>query len=175
MPHKTKPKFKFLRVIKLAFREALRSKESAQRTAIGFGLGIFLGILPGTGPMAAVFSAVIFGLNRLSALLGSLLINTWINFVTFLFAIKIGSAIMGLKWQEVYDETLPVFKNFQFHHLLKLSAVKIILPLVVGYFIIALCAGLFGYIIALIIVKSAKRIKHPIRSKDFENRGAKNA
>ncbi len=143
--------------LKLIYSKLFKINDSPQKIALGFGLGVFLGILPGTGPVASLFLAFLLRLNRASALLGSLLVNTWINIVTFLLAIKIGSVIMGLNWQQVYNESLLIFKNFHFAGLFRLPVFKIILPLLIGYFIIALCAGVFAYIIVLVILSRIKR------------------
>jgi uncharacterized protein (DUF2062 family) len=110
IPHKISHFFRLL-YIKL-----FKINDSPQRIALGLGLGVFLGIIPGTGPLAALFLALLFRVNRASALLGSLLTNTWLSIVTFLLAIKVGSFIMRLNWQSVYADIS-----------------KAILPLIVGY------------------------------------------
>jgi len=113
---------------------------SPQKIALGFGLGVFLGILPGTGPIAAVFLAFILRLNRVSALLGSALTNTWLSVLTFFLSIKIGSAIMHLNWREVYQ-----------------APTKIILPLALGYLAIGICSGLLAYLIVIIILRAKSK------------------
>ena len=70
-------------------------KDSPQKIALGFGLGVFCGILPGTGPMASVVLAFVFRVNKVAALAGSLLTNTWLSLVTFVLAVKIGSMVTG--------------------------------------------------------------------------------
>lgn len=152
-----------MRFFKLIYTKLFKINDSPQKIALGFGLGIFLGILPGTGPIASLFFAFLLRLNRASSLLGSLLVNTWINIVTFLLAIKIGSVIMGLNWQQVYNESLLVVKNLQFAGLFKLSVLKIILPLLIGYFIIGVCIGIVAYIIVLIMLTRIKRQPQKIK------------
>ncbi|PIR13657.1 MAG: hypothetical protein COV50_05635, partial [Flavobacteriales bacterium CG11_big_fil_rev_8_21_14_0_20_35_7] len=61
--------------------------DTPQRIALGLGLGSALGMLPGTGPLAALFLAVVFKVNRASAFLGSLATNIWLSLVTFLLAL----------------------------------------------------------------------------------------
>jgi uncharacterized protein (DUF2062 family) len=139
--------------IRLTYLKLIRTNDSAQKIALGFGLGVFLGVIPGTGILAALFLAFIFRLNRLSALLGSLLTNTWISIVTFLLSIKVGSAIMKLNWQEVYAKLASALKGFKFLDLLNLSFIEIILPLVLGYFIISLILGIIAYLVILITIR----------------------
>ena len=92
---------KNLSLFNLFYERLFKINDSPQKIALGLGLGVFAGILPGTGPLAALFLAFIFRANRASALLGSLATNTWISFVTFVLAIKIGSAILEVSWLDV--------------------------------------------------------------------------
>jgi uncharacterized protein (DUF2062 family) len=126
--------------------------DSAQKVALGFGIGVFLGVFPGTGPLAALFCAWLFRLNRASALLGSLLTNTWISLVIFLLAVKAGSAVMRVGWQEVHKAGLDLIKDFHWAKLWSVSIGKIALPLLIGYTLIGLVLGLLAYLITLILL-----------------------
>lgn len=137
--------------------------DSPQRIALGLGLGVFLGIMPGTGPIAALFLAGFLRLNRASALLGSLATNTWLSFVTFLLSLKVGSFIMGLNWQEVNNHWKVFLKNFHWLDLFKASILKAILPVIVGYIIVAFCLGLMVYLISIVILTQIKDAKNKSR------------
>jgi uncharacterized protein (DUF2062 family) len=119
---------------RLLYIKLFKINDSPQRIALGLGLGVFAGIIPGTGPVAALFLAFIFRVNPASALLGSLLTNTWLSFVTFILAIKVGSAIMHLDWQVVRQGW-------------------ILLPVILGYFIVSFSLGILVYLVTLIILK----------------------
>jgi uncharacterized protein (DUF2062 family) len=136
--------------------------DTPQKIALGLGLGVFSGILPTTGPIAALFLAWAFRANRASALLGALLTNTWLSIVTFLLSIKVGSAIMKTRWESVLRDWALFLKDFHWLNLFKLSVLKIILPVIAGYLIIAFCIGLLCYLITLII---AKKIRHAEKSR----------
>ena len=123
-------------------RRLIQINDTPQKIALGFGLGIFLGIFPGSGPIAAFVTASFLRLNRASALLGSLLTNTWLSFVTFLSAVKIGSYLLRVNWQESLQEW---------------KAGKIILPVLLGYLVVSLFAGLTGYSLALAVIKFSRR------------------
>ncbi|MCU0652103.1 MAG: DUF2062 domain-containing protein [Candidatus Omnitrophica bacterium] len=123
-------------------KRLININDTPQKRALGFGVGVFLGILPGTGPIAAIVTASFLHLNRASALLGSLLTNTWLSFVTFLSAVKIGSYLLRTDWQQ----SLEHWKSG-----------KIILPVLLGYFIVALFAGLLGYLLALAAIKIIRK------------------
>ncbi len=145
------------------YRKLFKINDSTQNVALGLGIGVFSGILPGTGPIAAVFLASALGANRASALIGSLFTNTWLSIVTFVLSIKMGSYIMQINWQDVYGEWRLFFKDFHWLDLLKLSTLKLIFPMILGYFIIALSLGLLSYLITLAILL---RIRYTPRASD---------
>lgn len=140
---------------RLSFK-LFKANDSGQRIALGLGLGVFTGILPGTGPFAALFLASIFRLNRASALLGSLVTNTWLSFVTFLLAVKAGSYLLGIDWQTTRQEWGYFLKTLSWKALFKISVLKVILPVVTGYLLVAFCLGLVTYLAALLIIKFLK-------------------
>jgi hypothetical protein len=144
------------RFFKLIYIKLFRINDSPQKIALGFGLGVFLGILPGTGPIAALFLAFLLRVNRAGALLGSLLTNTWLSIATFMLSIKVGSVIMQMNLQDVHQGWTLFSKNFRWLDLCKLSILKVILPVMLGYFVVAFCAGFFIYLIMLIIITSVK-------------------
>lgn len=141
-----------LRLFKLIYIKLFRINDKPQKVAQGLGLGVFLGIIPGTGPIAALFFASALQLNRASALLGSLLTNTWLSIVTFPLSIKVGSAILKVRWQDVYNDWFSFLKEFRWSYIFKLSILKIILPVIVGYFLVAFCLGFLVYLISLIVL-----------------------
>lgn len=153
-----------IRLLRFIYLKLFRINDSPQKIAQGLGLGAFLGILPGTGPIAALFLAFILRVNRIGALLGSILTNTWLSFLIFPLSIKVGSIIMDLRWQEVNSNWLRFLKEFRFADLFRLYALTIILPVIIGFFVIAFCLGLFTYLIALIILKQTR--KHGDRHQD---------
>lgn len=147
-----KRKKSVIRFLKFIYLKLFRINDTPQKIALGFGLGVFFGILPGTGPLAALFLAFILRVNRAAAFFGSLLTNTWLSLVTFLLSIKIGSFIMNLNWQDVYRDSAAVFKQFHFADLFKLSALKIFLPIVFGYAVISFCVGIMAYFFMLVVI-----------------------
>jgi len=127
--------------------------DSPRKIALGVGLGVFSGLLPGAGPIAALFLAFIFKANRAAALLGSMLTNTWISIVTFVLAIKVGSAILNLNWFEVNEKAQSITREFNLVKLFKLSFFDVVLPVLAGYIFIGLVLGLASYLITLLIIR----------------------
>jgi uncharacterized protein (DUF2062 family) len=131
--------------------------DTPQKIAQGFGLGVLLGIFPFVGPIASLVLATLFRINRASALLGSLLTNTWLSVATFLLAVKVGSAVFGIDWKNVCQNWNSLKANADWLDLFKLSALKIAFPVMLGYLIISLLAGILAYLITLGIVVAVKR------------------
>lgn len=143
----------FTKIIKFTFSKLFKINDSAQKVALGVGLGVFAGLLPGTGPAAALFLAFIFRANRAAALLGSLLTNTWLSLVTFILAIKVGSVILKLDWKVVQQQIQGLLKNFGWAKFFEISFLEVFFPLVVGYLVIGLVLGAFSYSLILLIIR----------------------
>ena len=157
---KKRIKNKLVRFFKLLYFKIFLINDTPHKIAFGFAIGVFVGILPGAGILAALFLAFLFRVNRAAALLGSLLTNTWISIVTFLLSIKIGSAIMGIDWHAAYNRSMIFIKNFHWAEIGKASVFDIVLPLVLGYLVISFSAGLLAYIIIVTVTLGKKRNAH---------------
>ncbi len=136
----------------LFYHQLFRINDSPHKVAAGLGMGVFCGIMPGTGPIAALFLALLLRVNRAAALLGSLATNTWLSIVTFLLSVKLGSVIMGLDWQVARSDWWLFLSEFRWLNLFKLSILRIILPVIIGYLAVAFLLGLATYLSALIIL-----------------------
>ncbi|MFA5089403.1 MAG: DUF2062 domain-containing protein [Candidatus Omnitrophota bacterium] len=154
------------RVIQSIYRKIFLINDTPQKVSLGLGIGVFLGIVPGTGPLAAVFVAFILGLNRFAAFLGGIIVNTWFTIAAFPVAIKIGASLLGVDGRAVYQEALSLVKNFHLADLFRVSVLKIILPLSLGYLIIAFSCGLTAYLLCLVILLGAKKRKDRGEEKD---------
>ena len=110
----------FKKIINFILAKLFRINDSPQKVALGVGLGVFAGLMPGTGPLAALFLAFIFRANRAAALMGSLLTNTWLSLVTFILAIKTGAFVLKMNWQEVLQKGQMLIKDFSWVRFFKL-------------------------------------------------------
>jgi uncharacterized protein (DUF2062 family) len=142
------------KIINFIYVKLFNINDSAQKIALGVGIGVFSGLLPGTGPAAALFLAFIFRANRAAALLGSILTNTWLSLVTFILAVKVGSVILSMNWQTVQHQVQGLFKNFAWANFLKFSFLEIFLPVIIGYLVIGLVLGVFGYCVTLLVIRN---------------------
>jgi uncharacterized protein (DUF2062 family) len=142
------------------FRDKLLGiNDSTHRIALGAGLGLFLGVFPGTGAIAAVVCAFVIRANKASALAGALLVNTWINVVSFPAAIAIGAFIFRIDPATMSREWSAATHPFIWKHVFTFLLHDAILAIVSGYVIIGLALGGIGYAATYSIVKKA-RIKH---------------
>jgi len=140
---------------KTIYFKLFRINDNPQKIAMGVGLGVFLGIMPGTGPIAALFLAILLRINKASALLGSVITNIWLSIPLFLLSVKAGSLVTGLKYSDIHTAWNNFLKDFHWMELLHTSVYKVIFPILTGYAIVSLCAGMLAYLFTLIILKSA--------------------
>lgn len=111
---------------------------SPHRLALAFGLGVALGILPGTGAIAAAMVAALFRLNLPIMVAGSLLTNP----ITTPF-VYIGSFLIG-HW--LLGDWLPAGKIS-----------RILLSTLTGNLILTLLLGLIGYLVVFAISLALRR------------------
>jgi uncharacterized protein (DUF2062 family) len=158
-------KNKIRRFLKYLYLKTVRINDSPQKIALGFGLGVFFGVLPCAGIIFTLLAASLFKMNRASALLGVLATNTWISFATFLLSIKAGAVIMGLDWHHVQQSCNHLLKDFHFADLFKLSFLEIMFPVVIGYMVVSLCFGILAYLVSLTVIVQVTHAKTKIRIK----------
>ena len=139
--------FKWL-YIKLA-----KINDTPQKIALGFGLGVFLGIIPFAGPIAALVVSSFLKINRASALLGSLLTNTWISIITFMLAVRVGSAVTGADWQSISGNWTELMTHFHWGNLFELAVLKVAFPVMTGYFIVSLVLAVSAYVVMFVVIK----------------------
>lgn len=153
---KKKRENKFLSFFRLIYFKLVKINDTPARIALGLSLGVFCGVMPGTGPIAALFLAWIFKVNKAAALLGSIFTNTWLSAVIFLLSIRIGAGIIGKEWKLVLNDWLNALSNFSFLKLFELTLLKVIFPILLGYIVVALGLGLLVYLVSLFLMKTKK-------------------
>lgn len=150
------------RLARFLYLRLFRINDTPLKIALGFGLGAFVGVMPGIGPLVALMLAFLFRVNRVSALLGSILFNTWVGLVALLLAVKVGAFVMGRDYQELYTTATGIFKDFKWEKLWYLSVNDVLLPIGVGFltisFVIAVLAAAVVYVL-VVLVKNRKTCK----------------
>lgn len=156
-------KSKVLRFLKLIYVKLCRINDSPQKIAQGFGLGVFLGVMPGVGVIAALVLASLLRMNRASAVIGTLLTNTWFTFVIFFLSIRTGAVIMGRDWHEVHRNWVILLKDFHWAALFKSSCLDVILPIAAGYLVISLFLAALSYAAVLAFITQIRHAKNKSR------------
>jgi uncharacterized protein len=129
--------------------------------ALGFGLGVFLGVLPGTGPVAALICAQFLRVNRAAAFFGAAVTNTWFSFVVLGISAHIGARIMSINPAELTNCLQAAFKPFSFHKLSQLSFSQVIVPLFTGFLIVSVSVALLAYSAAFLALHAHRSLKKP--------------
>lgn len=150
--------------IKQKIAELAGIKDSTHAIAGGVGLGLFLGVFPGTGALAALAMAWLLRVNKAAALAGALLVNTWINFVAFPLALIFGSFITGTDPGFLTEAWVNLFKAFSFEKLLDVAVLKTLLALGGGFVVIGMVLGLAGYWLAHAVI--TRHRKHVAANSD---------
>lgn len=63
---------------------------------------------------------------------------------------------MQVNWQELKQQWKVFLQDFRWVDLFRLSAIKIILPVIVGYVVVGVGLGILAYLVTLVIIKKAK-------------------
>lgn len=141
------------------YHRIIHIDDSPHKIAGGFAVGVFLGILPGAGPVAAIVLAFIFQVNKAAAFAGGLLTNSWFSLLTFVLAVKIGASVTGSNWQQLYKDAKALISPFDWRNFIDGSAVPVIKPLLAGYALIGLAAAVLMYAIVFAIVTGYRKRK----------------
>ncbi len=144
------------RFFRALYLKLFRIYDSPQKIALGFGLGVFLGVMPGVGPIAALAVAFLIKANRAAALLGSILTNTWLSIPVFFLSVKVGSTLTGTIHDSVSGKWSALLKDFSWGNLMHLSAHDVLIPIFIGYTAVSVIIGVIAYLAALLAVKYNK-------------------
>ena len=125
--------------LKTIYEKLVKTDDTPHRVALGFAIGIFYGLFPFIGVIFTIVTAFIFRANKISALIGCFVTNTWMSAVLILPSIRVGAKIFGLDWRLLWQD------------MASLSA-DVVLPSLVGFFIIAFIISLASYFISLYFI-----------------------
>jgi hypothetical protein len=155
--HKNNALDKAANFIRSVYVKLIKIDDTPHNIAVGFSLGVFAGIMPFAGPLAAIFLAMLFKANKVSAFLGGLLTNAWITVPAFLFSIKVGAFIFRIDANIIRAQWAAFLKDFHLSSLVKLSVIEIALPVITGYIVIALFLACTAYLASFMIMKLTRR------------------
>ncbi|MCM8813612.1 MAG: DUF2062 domain-containing protein [Candidatus Omnitrophica bacterium] len=153
--HRQRPRF--VAQMRAAARRVLHFNDTPLRVAAGFGIGVFTGIFPGMGPLAATVLATLFRASPAAALAGSLITNTWLSLFTLLASLQVGAWLTGLSVAALRQSWQDLLKDFSWQMIWDVSVVKIIVPVLLGYVVIGLAFGIAALGISWLIVSRRRQ------------------
>ena len=112
--------------IKNIYIKLINAEDTPHRIALGFAIGIFYGLIPFVGVIFTLLTAFVLRANKISALVGCFVTNTWMTVFLIPPSVKLGARIFGSDWRFA--------------------------PSVAGFFIIALVIAAASYFISLFII-----------------------
>jgi len=130
--------------------------DSPHKVAGGVAVGIFMGIVPGEGLLSTLFFAYVLRFNRLSALTALVAVNMWMTLVALPLAAITGGFLFGVSSQSLinnFQNTYTLGWNYFFS---KIILFELILPLMVGFVIVALTIALSFYLLVYFLLKYKK-------------------
>ncbi len=119
----------FPEFLKKRFKPLFDFKGSPHEIGLAFGLGVFLGVFPGTGAVAAAFVATALRLNLPIMVTGALLTNPFTAPFIYLSSYALGHWLLG--------NQLPAQR-----------VANILLSTAAGNLILSACLAMIGYLVA---------------------------
>jgi len=138
--------------LKNIYLKIVKADDTPHRIALGFAIGIFYGLIPLVGVIFTIVTAFLFRANKISALVGCFVTNTWMTALLILPSVKVGSKIFGLDWQVVWQDLARYMKISNFKDMFGALSGDVIIPSLVGFFVIALCISAVGYFVSLYLI-----------------------
>ncbi|HOX11123.1 MAG TPA: DUF2062 domain-containing protein [Candidatus Moranbacteria bacterium] len=142
--------------IKNFLRHFFTLKDTPHNIAAGFALGVFLGIVPGGGPLTTLLVATFFNWNRASATIGVLASNLWTTLLILPMAATIGGFLFNTTpacLMREFNRTLDLGVQYFFSEIVFFD---LALPLYVGFVIIGGIIALLSYLFFYLLLKYKK-------------------
>ena len=130
--------------------------DSPAKIASGASLVIFLGIIPGEGIFSTLFFAYIFRFNRLAALAGVATTNMWTTVAVLPLAAGTGAFIFHTNSQDLIQNFNATFHLGLKFFLSKIILLDLVLPLMVGFIVIAGIIAMVFYFLLYFLLKYKK-------------------
>ena len=139
---------KFTSWIKSVFQQLIGINDTPHRKAGGLALGVFLGIFPGVGPLAALALSWLLRLNKAAALLGSVLTNTWFTVVTFALATQVGAFLVGKDKESLRQSWQHILKDFHWQKFFSPELREVVYPVALGFVVVSFGFAVVVYVLA---------------------------
>lgn len=157
----------------------LHVNDTPRRTALAFGIGVFLGFSPFLGfhTILGILIAFTFNLNRVAVLLGVYANTPWTLPAWYSLATEVGARLLGMKvppllsqqWRRLFDE--PLWHQTFWIHLAHMMR-PFLWPFLLGPTVLAAVLAATSYAVALrfIVAHRARYARtHPSERLSYED------
>lgn len=132
----------------------LHLEDTPNRTAVAFGIGLWLAFFPilGVHTALALLIAFLFRLNRAAMLVGVYFSNPWTVAPLYIAGTLLGCAVMGVPAEGL--EAIDWDRHgMEFYRTLAVHLRPYLWPFVVGNTVLGVLAGLVGYLVLRFILE----------------------
>jgi uncharacterized protein (DUF2062 family) len=145
-----------MKKFKLFIKKFFLINDTPHKIAAGAAIGIFMGIVPGEGVISALVVATIFRFNRLSAISSILFTNMWTTFLALPFAAATGAFIFRTNAQDLTNNFNTTYQLGWTYFFSKVIFFELVLPLIIGYLVVASAIALVFYFLIYFLLKYKK-------------------
>ena len=131
------------------YSQLIKFNDAPHKIALSFAIGVFLGILPFTGVLAAIAAAWFLRLNKAAAVLGSALTNTWLSLLVFGLAVQTNAVFLHLNGPDIQEQARGLMHDFHWKTVFSASFLQALVPVAVGFLIISFIFAFISYFLAL--------------------------
>lgn len=141
------------------YGELVNANDTPAHVAMGFAVGFLLGLMPFTGPVAAVGVAWYFRLNKAAAILGSLLSNTWLSIVVLGISLQGTAWFFRLSMADLQEKFHSIFKDFHWSHVSDPFLLKITGAVILGFVLVSLFLSVIAYGVCWAVMSAKRRAR----------------
>jgi uncharacterized protein (DUF2062 family) len=149
----------FIRWVRYHYLRLVRLNDSPEKVALGFSIGVTVGIFPtfGLGIVIVIFLAWLTNINKASAIIGTLLMNPWTSPFFWALSFFTGSLMLG----NDINETALLFKSLKTQGDLWETIIgkRLILPYIIGNITVTAVSAAVSYLAVYYLVKAYKNAK----------------
>lgn len=142
--------------IKKTLKHFFTLEDTPHNIAAGFALGIFLGIIPGGGPLTTLVIATFFNWNQASATIGVLASNLWTTLLILPMAATIGGFLFNATPTYLMREFNSTFDLGIKYFFSEIVFFDLALPLYIGFIIIGGIIAFLSYLFFYLLLKYKK-------------------
>ena len=163
------------RWIRLNHLKLKRINDTPKNIARGVALGVFLGIFPtfGLGLLLALLFSWLFKMNKPAAVIGSFIMNPYTSLFFWAASYVLGAMLLGMSWDQawgafkslngsVFREGSILRMDETLKSTLELLAKGVLLPYLLGNFILSVVGAALSYYLTLetVVAYRHSRQKH---------------